>query len=189
MSGRLIYVVGPSGAGKDSLLQWAKQRVAEDERVHFARRTITRQANADAEQHEAVDHTTFAQLLTGHAFAMHWFANGLSYGIRSSELIRLADGWTVVVNGSREYTAAATKSFPTLTLAHVTASEATLRARLAARGREDAAALEARIQRGTSHILASVTSDRTFVIRNEGLLEEAGMQLLRALRASGVQAL
>jgi ribose 1,5-bisphosphokinase PhnN len=41
MNGRLIYVMGPSGAGKDSLLGFARDRL-KAEPILFAHRYITR---------------------------------------------------------------------------------------------------------------------------------------------------
>ena len=45
-TGQLIYVMGPSGAGKDSLLGYARERLAEQPLV-FAHRYITRPALSD----------------------------------------------------------------------------------------------------------------------------------------------
>jgi ribose 1,5-bisphosphokinase len=178
MSGRLIYVVGPSGAGKDSLLQWVKARLPEDARIHFARRTITRPSSVDAEQHEAVGESRFAQLVTDRVFAMHWSANGLSYGIRHDELNPLQRGDSVVVNGSREYADEALRRYPSLSLIHITASEAVLRSRLAQRGRESAEATNARMGRSASLSLSNEQRERATEICNDGALEEAGQTLL-----------
>ena len=44
--GRLILVVGPSGAGKDTLLGLAKAACAEDSGIVYPRRVITREASS-----------------------------------------------------------------------------------------------------------------------------------------------
>jgi ribose 1,5-bisphosphokinase PhnN len=63
MNRRLIYVVGPSGAGKDSVLSWLRQHTPLAAPVHWARRTIDRpKVNLpNAEDHFSVDKATFEQ--------------------------------------------------------------------------------------------------------------------------------
>ena len=79
--GRLIYVVGPSGAGKDSLLEWMRARLPADSGVRLARRTITRPAGAGGEDHIAATDAQFDEALARGEFALHWRANGHRYGI------------------------------------------------------------------------------------------------------------
>ena len=73
----LVLVVGPSGSGKDTLLDAARQALADDPRFRFVRRVITRPADAGGEAHEAVHRSEFAR----RDFALQWQAHGLSYGI------------------------------------------------------------------------------------------------------------
>ena len=109
-SGRLIYLAGPSGAGKDSLLAWLGQRAPDD--VVVARRTITRPAALAGEQHAAVTPAQFDAMLERGAFALHWRSNGHAYGIGREILEALARGKTVLVNGSREFLPHARAVFP-----------------------------------------------------------------------------
>lgn len=147
MTGRLVYVAGPSGAGKDSLLGWLKNRLAPDASVSFARRTITRAATVDGEQHDSIDLPGFLHLREAGAFGLDWEANGLRYGIRHAELPPCHGSALVIVNGSRAYLPEAARRFPDMTVVHVTADVQTLRERLMARGRESADMVEARVQR------------------------------------------
>lgn len=177
VNGRLLYVVGPSGSGKDSLIDYARPRAPAN--VAFARRTITRLASAGGEQHIAVTPHDFEELLASGAFAMHWRANGLSYGIGREIVDWLAQGRTVVVSGSRAYLPQALAAFPHLQVVSITASAETLRARLVARSRESAAEIEARLARATALHVPPGTPVRE--IRNDGGLAQGGEKLLRLL--------
>jgi len=179
MSARLVYVVGPSGAGKDSLLAWVGSRLGANSGVAFARRTITRAVQTGGEQHESIDPAGFIQLRDAGAFGMAWEANGLSYGVRHSALPPLADARQVIVNGSRAYLDEAKKRFPGMTVVHITASVATLRQRLLARGRESAEMVEARVRRAQGARLPP--GQGLIEICNDHSLAQAGEQLLEVL--------
>jgi len=187
MKGRLIYVVGPSGAGKDSVLSWLRTHTPNSAPVHWAQRTIDRpQSNGpDAENHVPVNARYFEKLLADAEFAMHWDANTHRYGIRTSELMWLNDPtYCVVVNGSRAHLPTVTRDYPGLTLVHITASTEVLRQRLVARGRESVEAVEARLQR---QIALAVPNGCGFIeISNNTTLDEAGHQLMMKLRAAGL---
>ncbi|EIK93734.1 phosphonate metabolism protein/1,5-bisphosphokinase PhnN [Pseudomonas sp. M47T1] len=146
MSGRLIYLMGPSGAGKDSVIDAARvalQRV----NVHVARRIITRSTEAVGEHAIGVSPDTFAQMREAGEFAMNWQANGLEYGIGRDINLRLAAGHHVLVNGSRAWLPQAMEVFPSLVPILITVDSATLRQRLLARGRESLAQIEERLAR------------------------------------------
>jgi ribose 1,5-bisphosphokinase len=180
MTGRLVYCMGPSGAGKDSLLDWLRPHLPASSPVHWARRTISRAATSGGETHESVDDSTFAQLRDAHAFALHWEANGLHYGVRHAELEPLRRGDWVLVNGSRAYLPQALQQFPELVAVHITASPGVLRQRLAARGRETAQQIEARVQRAVSFQPPPHTA--AIEVRNDNALDDAGRALLHALQ-------
>lgn len=179
MKGRLLYVAGPSGAGKDSVIDYARSRLPPGADVLFARRTITRPPGP-GEDHVPVGNEAFESLVSSGAFAMHWRANGLAYGIGREILDALDAGRTVVVSGSRSHLPEARAAFPWLEAVLVTASPDTLARRLAGRGREDAATIRARLDRGAS--LAQPVAARAIEIRNDGDLAEAGERLLALLR-------
>ncbi|MFM7416656.1 MAG: phosphonate metabolism protein/1,5-bisphosphokinase (PRPP-forming) PhnN, partial [Alphaproteobacteria bacterium] len=77
----LIAVVGPSGAGKDTLMAGARAALAQDARFRFVRRAITRPAEAGGEDHEALTETAFIKRRDAGGFALHWQSHGLLYGI------------------------------------------------------------------------------------------------------------
>lgn len=179
MSRRLVYVIGPSGAGKDSVLQGLRGQWPAQSAVHWAQRTITRPADAGGEQHEPADAAGFERLRQAGAFAMHWRANGLDYGVRHAELLPLADGRWVMVNGSRGWLSELLARWPEATVVHIGASPEVLARRLAARGRETAQAVAERLARQVPVQLPPGAID----IRNDGALADAVAALAQALQA------
>lgn len=142
----LVAVVGPSGAGKDTLMDAARTRLVGDARVTFVRRIITRPADAGGEAHEPETEAGFAARLATGGFALHWRAHGLRYGIPRSIEEDLAAKRVVIANLSRGVLAEAAMHYP-LRVLLITAPIALRAARLAARGREDAADVAARLSR------------------------------------------
>jgi ribose 1,5-bisphosphokinase len=138
----LILVVGPSGAGKDTVLGMARQALAGDPRFRFVRRVITRPAAAGNEDHEPVSEAAFAQ----RAFALRWQAHGLHYGIPRDVIDDLARDVVVVANVSRAVIAEAAETFPVRVI-EVTAPPDVLAQRLAERGRETAEEVAQRLAR------------------------------------------
>jgi phosphonate metabolism protein PhnN/1,5-bisphosphokinase (PRPP-forming) len=173
--GRLIYLAGPSGAGKDSLLAWLRARPLPG--VLLAQRTITRPATPRGEQHASVTPAQFDRMLERGEFAMHWRSNGHSYGIGREILQALERGSTVVVNGSREYLPRARALIPALEFVRVTAPAEVLRERLVARGREAPVEVNARLARDPGSSAPAVE------IVNDGPLERAGEALLACIQS------
>lgn len=173
--GRLVYLVGPSGAGKDSLLAWVRERLPQESALAFARRAITRPASADGELHEPVSAAEFEARLARGDFAMHWEANGHRYGIGREILDQLEAGITVVVNGSRAYLPRARLAFRGLEVVHLTAPAPVLERRLASRRRESAAAIRRRLRRDPAVPAPALE------LRNDGALEAPAGRFLRYL--------
>lgn len=173
--GRLVYVMGPSGAGKDSLLEWMRARLPGESGVRLARRTITRPANAGGEDHLAATDAQFDAALADGEFALHWRANGHRYGVGREIEQWLAAGHTVVVNGSREYLPVARTKFPQLEAVHVVASADMLQSRIVRRGRERAQETASRLARNGS--LSDDMRQSALVLENDGPIEIAGALL------------
>lgn len=180
-AGTMVVVVGPSGAGKDSVMSYAARHFAREARVQFVRRVITRPADAGGEAHEATDAEGFARRRSEGGFAVSWDAHGLSYGIPAETLAQLENGVTLVANGSRSALPAFVAAYPRLTVVLVTARPDILAERLAARGRETADAIRKRLARAAPEIV--VAAD-TVVIDNSGALEDAGEALVSLLAAT-----
>ena len=154
MSGTLILVVGPSGVGKDTLMDGARVWLDGDSRFRFAQRDITRPKEAGGEDHNPVSVESFNALRSEGAYALSWGAHELFYGIRRETLRDLDDGRSVIVNASRSILNQARLNFPKVAIVSVTAPEALLRQRLQARGRETASQIEKRIERATAFQIA-----------------------------------
>lgn len=177
-AGALVLVVGPSGAGKDSVLAAARARLPAGAPVRFQRRVITRPADAGGEDHEAIDEAGFADRVERGGFALHWAAHGLRYGLPASLEADLTAGLTVVANASRGVLGQARAKYPGLTVLHVTAPDAVLAARLAERGRERADQIEARLARAG---YAAPSGPDVVEIVNDGALDAAAARVAALL--------
>lgn len=177
----LILVVGPSGAGKDTLLNGARERLADDPRYRFVRRAITRAGDAGGEEHEAVSEQVFEARKQGGEFALTWRAHGLHYGIPADIGLDLAQGRAVIANVSRAVVAEAAERFP-VSVIEVSAPADQLARRLAARGREDAVDVARRLSRA---IELPLPVDRQALV-NDGTVEQGVRRMLAAItRAAG----
>jgi ribose 1,5-bisphosphokinase len=156
--GRLVLVVGPSGAGKDTLLNLARAECAMDHRIVFPRRIVTRQASA-FEDNEEMDSASFRRALAEGRFAVHWEAHGHRYALPRAIDNDVRNGRTVVVNVSRTVIAALRRAYAHVVVVMVTAPEEVLAARLAGRHRSSDGDIEARLHRaiGEEASIADVT--------------------------------
>ncbi|MBN3858525.1 phosphonate metabolism protein/1,5-bisphosphokinase (PRPP-forming) PhnN [Paraburkholderia sp. Ac-20340] len=178
MTSRLVYVMGPSGAGKDTLLGYARKRLAV-EGVVFAHRYITREEGG-GENHIALTEAEFEARSRQGLFALEWRSHALRYGVGVEIEQWLALGCTVVVNGSRAYVSEALARYPRMTLVHVNAAQHVLAARLASRARETPEQVAERLARRAPFV---VPEGATFVqIDNSGRLEDAGAALVAAVQ-------
>jgi len=177
-AGTLYLVVGPSGVGKDTLLDGARAALSGDARFLFARRVITRAADAGGEDHEAVTPDEFARRKAAGLFLLTWSAHGLDYGLPAVLSDALAQGRTVVANGSRATVAELSKLVPNLTVVEITAPPDAVAARLRARGREDEAQVAERISRTVPPLPAGIDVVR---IVNDADVETGIAKLVAAL--------
>jgi ribose 1,5-bisphosphokinase len=168
----IFAIVGPSGAGKDTLIEGAL-RLRPD--LRLIRRVIARPTGAGGEDFLGVTEADFATRLSRGDFALHWQAHGLSYGIPKAQLAAPGD---VIFNGSRAALPQAVQVFPNLRVILVTAPDPILAARLAARGRETEADIRQRLTRAAFTLPAGITAQ---TVINDGALETGIDRLLAAL--------
>lgn len=172
MSGHWVFVCGPSGAGKDSVMAWARDQLAGDPGVVFSQRFVTRSAAAGAD-HQGLEELQFEQLKRRGALAWNWEAHGFQYGIAGRYAQQVAWGRVVVVNGSRAHVAALADRTG-LHVVEIAAHPEAIAVRLARRGRDAPEAVVQRLERNAR--LARVQGAR--VISNDGALAVAGQQLV-----------
>ncbi len=174
--GRLILVVGPSGAGKDTLLGLAKAACADEAGIVFARRVVTREASS-FEDNEHLSADLFQEALVRGDFALHWEAHGHRYGLARAIDDDIRTGRTVVANVSRTVIEPMRRAYANVVVVAVTAPSEVLAGRLAMRARNSDGALEGRLQRAVAE---SAEPDKTIV--NVGSAEFHARQLLQIIR-------
>ncbi|MCA0317751.1 MAG: phosphonate metabolism protein/1,5-bisphosphokinase (PRPP-forming) PhnN [Proteobacteria bacterium] len=181
--GRLILVVGPSGAGKDTLITCVRERLAGEPAYLFPRRIVTRPPSP-AEDNVEADAETFAAIAKAGGFALTWSAHGHHYGIPAAIDHALHEGRTVLSNVSREIVAAARRRYANVTVIEITAPADVLRARVAGRSRSSDGDAASRVGR-----LVSAPVEPDVVIVNDTNVEAAAGHLLAVVTASaGVRA-
>ena len=175
--GRLILVVGPSGAGKDTLLGLAKAACTGDHSIVFPRRLITRQASS-SEDNEEVSADAFQRAVAAGDYAMHWEAHGHRYALSRAINDEISAGRTVIANVSRTVIAAARRNYANAVVVSITAPPDVLAARLAMRARSSDGLLAQRLARTVDES----TSTPDFTIVNSGTAEYHARQLVRIFK-------
>ncbi|WGS22549.1 MULTISPECIES: phosphonate metabolism protein/1,5-bisphosphokinase (PRPP-forming) PhnN [unclassified Bradyrhizobium] len=175
--GRLVLVVGPSGAGKDTLLGLAKTACADDRNIVFPRRLITREASA-SEDNEEVSAEAFQRAVAGGDYAMHWEAHGHRYALSRAIDDEIRAGRTVIANVSRTVISAARRNYANVVVVLITAPPDVLAARLAMRARASDGRLEQRLAR----TIDETTASPDFTIVNSGTAEYHARQLVRVIK-------
>jgi ribose 1,5-bisphosphokinase len=177
--GGLVVVIGPSGAGKDTLIARARVRLDGDPTIVFPRRVVTRTAS-DAEDHDTVSDEVFDAGARSGAFAFWWQAHGLKYALPAAIDDHIRAGSTVVCNVSRGVVATLRCRYARVAAVLVTAPAEVLAARLAARGRASDGEIARRIARAAP---ADADLSPNYVIDNVGTPDEATAELVAAIAA------
>jgi len=177
--GRLFYVIGPSGSGKDTLMQYARGKLAAYNKIVFAHRYITRLPELVGENHIHLSEAEFAAKERQGFFAMQWDSHGLRYGIGKEINFWLAQGFNVVINGSREYFTTALEKEPDMRVVLIRTSTDALRERLKKRQRETDDEIERRLERAA--LFNRIHHPNVTFLDNDGLLDDSGAAFINLL--------
>ena len=175
--GRLVLVVGPSGAGKDTLLRLAQAACIDDHDIVFPRRVVTRESSAD-EDNVAIRPDEFRRAREHGEFAVHWEAHGHSYALPRDINDDIRAGRAVIANVSRTVIGALRQAYANVVVVAITAPPDVLAQRLAARARHSDGNLADRLARSVDD--ASASADVT--ILNAGSADYHGRHLARVIR-------
>lgn len=178
--GSLVLVVGPSGVGKDTLINGARHALENDKRFVFVRRVVTRRAQAEVEDHDSLDPETFRQMDEAGRFALSWDAHNLRYALPLSVDTDLTLGKTVVANVSRHVVAQACEKYPACAVVLITAEISCRADRLIRRGRESGDQITARLARESAPVPAGINP---IIIDNSGPLAIGVTAFVMALRS------
>ncbi len=176
--GRLVLVVGPSGAGKDTLLDALRARLRDRKDVHFARRAITRASDKAAEDHDTISRDAFDAMVSAGDVALAWSAHDLGYIIPASCDEIIHDGGMVIANGSRRAVPDALAKYENVSVLLITAPVEVLAERLASRGRETQAEIKKRLQQADLEVSGV---DGVVRIENTGTIEDSVLLILSQL--------
>jgi len=181
MTGAWVFVCGPSGAGKDSVINAARQLLMHQKNIVFARRLVTRPSQAGSE-HDQIAEQDFRLMMTSGGLSWHWQAHDFFYGVAANYATDVQAGHLVVVNGSRAHVNSLLHA-DDVKVVIVTASNNQLASRLQQRGRDDPQAIASRLARNAS--LSRVTAD--CVIVNDSALAASSQRLADYLLATSQQ--
>ena len=177
--GVFVAVVGPSGAGKDTVIGYAAERLSEDEGVDFVRRVITRPCDGSSEIHDTLADAAFDEAKASGAFALTWEAHGLKYGIPASVDDAIANGRVAIANGSRSAIPVLRERYANVAVVEITARPEILAERLASRARESRGEVLARLARAGA---IELSRPGVVSIDNSGPREIAGERFVAIVR-------
>ncbi|WP_414475157.1 phosphonate metabolism protein/1,5-bisphosphokinase (PRPP-forming) PhnN [Microvirga sp. M2] len=182
--GMFIAIVGPSGAGKDTLIRVVAEAVRDQPEIIFVRRVITRLSDGVTEDHDSMTPEEFEAGRAAGLFCLSWGAHGLFYGLPQSALDEVGRGNTVVANISRAVLDEAVRTFGRVAVVEITAHPEILVERIIARGRESADEARGRIVRSVDFHVPQAAC-RYVRIDNSGPVDVAKNSLIEVLGSGG----
>ncbi len=170
-NGNLFIVSAPSGAGKTSLV---KALLADDSTVAISISHTTRQkrpAETEGEDYHFVDETTFVDMVKQSAFLEHAHVHGKYYGTAKSSVdTLLQSGQDVILEIDWQGAAQVRQIYQNAeSIFILPPSVADLESRLKARGQDDAAIIQQRVEAAREEMLH--VDDYDYVIINDQFAE------------------
>ncbi len=184
-NGVFVAVVGPSGAGKDTIIDYARMVLKDEPGFHFVRRVVTRPSSVDAEDHDTLSEAEFSKALQSGVFSHQWEAHGLCYGLPKSVHDEIRLGAVAIANVSRGIVPKLRATYANFAVVHITASHEVLAKRLAARGRESADEIQRRLMRAGANPCDPLDA---IMIDNSADVAKAGGEFVALLRKMAVKA-
>ncbi|PCH81467.1 MAG: phosphonate metabolism protein/1,5-bisphosphokinase (PRPP-forming) PhnN [Hyphomicrobiales bacterium] len=177
--GWLVLIVGPSGSGKDSVINWLKSALAARSDIMFVRRTVTRNSDGISEDHDSLTPAEFHKAQNEGKFAVTWPAHGLNYGLPRMVQCHLRDGGVAIANGSRKALPFIKQNFSKVYVVCLQVEKDILIKRLCDRGRETSKEIAARLDRMEQFM---EPGQNILMVDNSGPLEQAGNRILKLIK-------
>ena len=186
-SSLLVVLSGPSGVGKDAVMDGLRARLRAQDGYHFAVTATTRPmrpGERDGEPYRFLSVTEFEDLLANNGLLEHAVVYGNKYGTPKGPVSEaLSRGDTVFlkvdVQGARSVREIATDA---VSIFLTVPSLEVLRGRLTSRNTETASAIEARLSLAGSEMEERHAFDHV-VVNHEGRLSETVDSVLRIVEA------
>jgi len=177
----LFYIIGGSGAGKDSLIDYLQKHLPEKAPIKIVQRYITRPEDAGGENHISLSEKEFLNMKELDCFCMDWFSHDTYYGIGTEVKNWMYAGYSVIVNGSRGYLQDAIKIFPNIVPVLISVDPVILSERLFSRGRENYNEIQKRVAQAI-RLDRNISHANLQIIDNNGSLEDSGENLIRLIK-------
>lgn len=177
-TGTVFVIVGPSGSGKDTLINWLRAELQDRREIQFVRRIVTRPSDKGHEDHDTMELAQFLSAKEAGAFATTWQAHDLHYAIPASAKDHVDQGGLAILNGARRALGQLEAAFARLQIIHLDVDPAILAGRLTNRGRNSDTNLSARLAQQKLYFQAKTP---IIHVTNDGPVEEAGRQIVKLI--------
>nr|MDO8117155.1 hypothetical protein [Candidatus Sigynarchaeota archaeon] len=179
VEGCLFLIVGNSGSGKDSILDWVKAHWScEKTDIIIAERYITRPPAPETEKFVSVSQDEFKKIDHAGQFALKWNSYDMWYGVPREIVSKTKQGALVIVNVSRQIIEDTREQYPGTKVIFVSVPVSILLDRIKQRARESDSEIAARLDRAKHN---ETMPGADFVVENTGTVAEAGARLLAYL--------